>query len=222
VAVGKARVAIVIPESDRMRKFFLLALFIICGIAGETAASQLVAQKEKPSAAAESGANTPNEAFSKFRDAVVADNWQVALKVLTPESRELITSSILAQLSMGMFGDQGKKLANEAANRDETQKIIDAVNHAKPEDQEKIGRKLAALVKDQPVFIAKALKLFPKDKPADNWLIGLKETKLQDLKIDGDTAKGSMRWSQPVLKKSGDEPIGFQRTDGKWYIQFMH
>lgn len=198
----------------------IICIFIVCGLSPNFRSPQAAAE-DKKAGAADIGAASPEEAFARFREAVLAENWNSAFKVLTLDSKELLTSVMLFTLYTGELGEKGKAIAYEAADREAVQKLVAEIQQTKPEHQEPIGRKLAALVKDQPGLLSKGFKLIPRDKPEDNWLIDLKFVQLSVVKIDGDTASGHMMWAHPEARKAGVEPIAFKRIKGSWYVQMM-
>jgi hypothetical protein len=198
-----------------------LAMFIVpsCGLVCSLYAQNSPSQIEGPRVVRV--IESPEEAFARFRKAVIADYWNSAFQLLTPASQEMLTAAIFFALYTGELGGEGRKLAAEAAEASAVEKIVAEIQRAQPEHQEAMARKLSALVKDRPAMLAKALKLFESDRPQGNWLVDMENTRLTNLKIEGDAASGEMHWTSRPQKSTGREPIAFERRNGSWVVRLM-
>ena len=77
-----------------------------------------------------------------------------------------------------------------------------------------IMKKLAAPIKDKPAFIADMLDALEEMGSEESKGMSLGDATLKDVKIDGDTAKGTI-----VKKGDKEEPIHFQKIDGGWLVE---
>ncbi len=201
---------------------------------------------------------TPQEVFDAAKQAVAMDNWKKAFECLTPESRDLLTGTVVlvgAQMEKSALAEMGK--AKDDETKAFVRKIIKAMlepitkvytkhgltedvlkklegadinllapNKGKP-DWKKLKPalvKAAKQVKDQPAFLGewmqamkKLLKAFGQGGDAALFDVFPKDARLEDVKIEGDIAKGFI-----VGKKRGRErrePIEFKKDQRGWLIE---
>ena len=166
------------------------------------------------------GADSPGDAFHEFKAAVVGDDWKHAYQLLADDSQQILVGSLLAGSHAGLLGDEGKKLAAESADSDKVKKIVERLEKASHEEQERLVKTLAQSVGNPPLFISKALKVCEK-RQQENWLNSLENSTLQNLKVNGESAEATMKcvYPRPGVPGAGYEPIGFVKIRGKWLVQ---
>ncbi len=177
---------------------------------------------------------TPQDVFAAADKAAKKDDWKALYSCLTPDSRETITGGLVF---MGVMF-KGFAAAEKTDKAKESVKAIDAtfkkygltkdalakvkldkfdkIDLDVPPKQKAVSyRKYATTVKDadRAAFVADMLKVIEKeDKKMPKGKGALK-----DLKIEGDTARGTL-----VVKlddgTESSEPITFKKVGGGWLM----
>jgi hypothetical protein len=176
---------------------------------------------------------SPEDVLAAAMKAVDKEDWRGFCLCLTEDSRVVMVGG-MAQIGVFM-----KLSANFPGTKEEDKarfKAIDDVlkKHGlteehfsklskEPMPKDKAGmqaalRKIGAPVKDRAAFVAdmmKTMKSLSKDGQSD--FAAIKSAKLEELKVEGDTAKGVI--VTQVNEKDKREPIEFRKVSGSWLIE---
>lgn len=175
---------------------------------------------------------TPEDAFNAMKTAAEKEDYKTFCDCLTDESRDVIagTAVFLGAVTKAVFS------APTATNADkEKLRPIDDIvkKHGLNEDfLKKVDVKGILLTKDKGASLkamqklvepvkdrtALAVDLFGALKKLDGEQFDLtrefSKAELKDLKIDGDTARGTL------VKGKNNEPVDFRKIEGGWKIHF--
>jgi len=180
------------------------------------------------------GYDSPDAVFNAATDFAKKENWQGFADTLTTESQEAMAGGLaMAGLFMKAFAgfggaskDEKTKSAFEDMDKvlskhglsEEAMKKMGGEKKKDMSPQEAMA-KIAEPIKDKPQFIADMMGVLTKIDPEKQKVPLNEDAKLTDLKVDGDTAKGTV-----VTKKDGKEqkqPIAFKKTSSGWKIDIM-
>ncbi len=196
------------------------SLLLVCGCGSENKdASSEVGNEDTTS---EVSYDSPQAVFDAAKASVDKDDWSAFCMCLEPDSRDKL-AAIFAMMSSfdlafsGEKGDEGKKQADAIkavfAKHGITDKMLE-------DDPEPTGTAEDAMmdfikpIKDRKAFVADMGKVVGGELKGRFPIQG--ETKLSDVKEDGETASGTMTF------KVGDEDktdtIEFKKGDGGWSI----
>jgi hypothetical protein len=177
---------------------------------------------------------TPEEVFSAFMAAGAKEDWKTMCECLTDDSRDKMAVGLVLAATFGKAFATTPELKAKFKLVDDvlakhgiplSQKQGPASPPSKdPRNFEKAMMKVLELVKDRNAFIADMLVAFKQlsDDPQQKNPVGgdfdFKEVKLEDVKIQGDSATGVA-----VARRGGNEarqPLNFKKVGGGWKIEF--
>ncbi len=173
--------------------------------------------------------SSPQEVFNAASGAAAKEDWETFSNCLTEDSRNNVAGMLVISATfMKAFGEMDKtkgkerfKPVDDALKKhgvtDEMLKSKD-INPINPDAnaQRQMIAKLAEPIKDKAAFIGDMMRALKQVSDSKNSMTPL-EGELKDVKVDGDTAKGTY-----VSKKGGkekSEPIEFRKVDGGWKIE---
>jgi hypothetical protein len=176
--------------------------------------------------------SSPEATLATAKAAAADKDYRTFAACFTPEGQETMAAGFVMIGGMMQFmmtkdeenPEKGKASAAKIKTVLEDHGVVEGARpkitielNADEETQNKALRKLAEPVKDKPAFIADFIAVMQEvgDKP-DARIIESNAT-LKDVKIDGDTAKGTL--VQTREKKESTSPIVFQKIDGAWKIR---
>jgi hypothetical protein len=190
-----------------------------------------------PARAQEKGAKsfaTPQEAFDAAVAAVHKKNMKGALEVLTDESRDAMTGTVIFVGSMIIaFSEIDPKekekvkelkdiFAKHGVTEDALKKLKDSgpgPNFDPKTDSEAMKKAMGELghvvKKDRAGFVAEVFGFLAK-QPGSHEALLFDNAKLEDLKIDGNHAKGTIASKENGQTKR--EPIEFKKVGKGWKI----
>jgi hypothetical protein len=184
----------------------------------------------KPNAAKSTSYGSPKEVFDAASAAAAKEDWPTLVQCLTDESRDglagtLVMGGMLMKGFAALDKDKGKESAKQIEDvltkhglTEEHLKKMDQEPPAKgsdPKDDMKVLAKLIEPIKDKTAFIAEMMTVMK--KVADKDTLVSFGNELKDLKIDGDTARGTFLMKQGGKEKQ--EPIEFRKGSNGWKIQ---
>lgn len=181
------------------------------------------------------GFATPEEAFEAFKKTSADKDWEAQMKTMTPESQEMIVGITVSAAKMLAMMDPG---IAEVLKKHGIEPSAQNMPTGQPQDLEALSqgimgteeqrREYAAAVKDKPAFfgeikpkldaVAKGMQMPGMDisemqAEAER---AQAEAKLNDVVINGDSARGMM--STVFRGQPQSAPMGFKKIDGRWYI----
>jgi hypothetical protein len=178
---------------------------------------------------------TPEAVFEAAIKSAEQSDFKTLVDCLTRDSRDTVTGGVVfVSLMMKAFGEKFgkdedkaniKKLDELLAKHGLTEEYINSLPKPKleakqpdPDEQKKALKKLLAPVKDKSALLAELLALLPKKdkKDAPFGQFGSRPM-LENLKIDGDVAKGEIVGTKD--DKEVRKPIDFKKEDGSWRIE---
>ncbi len=199
---------------------FLSISSCLCSGWPEEASAQNVVQpadSKKGADKVESGAKSPEEAFTAYQKAIEKDDWKTAFQFQTEASRDYMVGGLLLACQFGVLEDAGKKLASESADEAKLKDLVSKIMKAPRKEQAKHAGEVAALVAKKPEFMSRATALFKAQKK-EAWIVGIGMAKLVGLKVKDDRATARMEIR--LETGAGSEPMGFRRIDGRWYVDY--
>jgi hypothetical protein len=174
------------------------------------------------------GGDTPEETFKTATAAFEKEDWKTFCDCMTPESKDTMA---VGMATVGMMIQGFAALGGDEADK-ETAKIKETLaKHGLTEDffkelekKEQPNDEAAAMkmmlepVKDRGQFVADMMGAMQAmgDKGPQAGPSMPKDAELKDVKIDGDSAKGSIEFERDGKQQS--EPIAFKKIDGKWLM----
>jgi hypothetical protein len=161
-----------------------------------------------------SGADTPEAAFAAFQKAAREGDNAGLLAVLTADSKDTVVGGMVVHLCLPVLlvKDIGGKVRPEIRTlldkyKLDVSKATKGTSFAVP----------AAMIKDKVGFMNDIMKLHQKMK-RKHWLRVLADTKLSDVRADGDKATGKV--SDSTGTRPGSVPVDFKKIKGKWFVHF--
>jgi hypothetical protein len=211
-----------------MTKFFRpwaapVAAMMIVALVAAPALSQKKAAPAAP--AAMGGGATPEATFKQAQAAAEKDDWKGLLGNMTVESQEMFAGSmamvgVMMQAFAGLGGEEGAAAAKDIKKALDkhglTDGVLEKLEGEAGMDPEKAIKALVKPVKDRGQFVADMMVAMKKMKGFKDKTPISKDATLMDLKTTGDTAKGTIEFTQEGEKKT--EPIAFKKVKGKWYM----
>ena len=178
------------------------------------------------------GGATPDATFEAMKKAAAKGDWAAMVAHTTPESQDVMIGglAIMTQFASALGGpDEAAKmkpvtelLTKHGVNMDT--KLDDAkptVPPPTPEEAEKKQREaikeMTANVKNKPACIGEVMAALEKsgNKKAADSTKEILDSKLSDVKIEGDVAKGKLTVTKDGKEKTED--VEFKKIKGKWY-----
>ncbi|MHC4914367.1 MAG: DUF4878 domain-containing protein [Planctomycetota bacterium] len=188
-----------------------------------TALVAVVALVVCPGCGSDGGGSTPEATFNAMKAAADAKDMRKFMKCLTPESQDMMVGGVVAvavmttEMAKAMGGKSDADMEALLKKHNVSGADVKAMN---PSSMEAGMKQLAAKVKDKPGFMADFAALAEKKgKKEGVAMTGGAEGTLKDVKITGDTAKGTV-----VTTKDGKETtdtIEFRKVDGRWLIHMV-
>lgn len=175
--------------------------------------------------------SSPQATFDTAKAAAGKEDWKGFCQCLTPESRDVMAGEmammgVMMQGFAGLGGEAGKKSAEKIGEvlkkhgLDEKSMEAVKVEPEESKDPKKAMDKMLTPVKDRDAFIGDmftALKSMDEGKGKEQKPLP-EDAQLKDVKIDGDTATGTI-----TAKKDGEDkslPVKFKKIEGKWKLDF--
>jgi hypothetical protein len=150
--------------------------------------------------------DTPEAAFTAFKEATEAEDWQTAVNCLTADSQTMMADGLILGVSFSTGGDEQKE-KDVAALLKKHGIDLDA---EPPAAKDGPGMpEISAGVTDKPALISDLMAWLKKNKDGGNF-IQLK--KIGKVTVDGDKATAM------VETENGQRPIAFVRVDGGWLL----
>jgi hypothetical protein len=181
--------------------FAALALMFLSGCGADEASEEI----GKPSDQA--GFETPEKAFEAIQKAGVANDFPGVVRCLSPESVDGMAEMITFPLAMIAAFDPEKE--------EEIKKLL--AKHGVDLEDESQKESPFKNLQDKQAYIADVMKWLDEnsdeDKKGASPLTPLVTGQLGEVKIDGDTAHGTL------AAKGKTEDVDFARVGGRWFVQ---
>jgi hypothetical protein len=178
--------------------------------------------------------STPDAAFKGMQTAAEKEDWKAFCETLTDDSRDMMAGSMaFGGMFMSKMGALGAKEEDKAKLKtiDEVLKkhgLTEEHFSKLPKDpmpKDKAGqqaamRKMVEPVKDKAAFVGdmmKSMKSLSKDGESNFSMI--KSAKLEELKVEGDTAKGVI--VTQIKGQDKREPVEFRKVSGSWRVELL-
>lgn len=176
------------------------------------AASQTPAESQASPAG--QGFETPEAAFTAFRDALQNDDWATAAGYMTDESQAAFAGVLIfgAGIAAAFDPEHAKDLEalmeKHGLSEESTSEPPPGVD---PSDPLGMMRALSAPIKDKAAFIGELTAWLDKNADSsDTPDFGAAE--LTDVTVEGETARGT------VTGGEGPDSIEFRRINGRWFV----
>ncbi len=171
----------------------------------------------------EVGYDSPQAAFDAAKASIDKDDWSAFCLCLEPDSRDKLAAMFAMMSAFDLAfadenSDEDKKRADAIkavfAKHGITDKMLqdDSAPAGNPEDA---MMDFIKPIKDRRAFVADMGKVTGGKLKEDFPIQG--ETKLSDVKEDGQTAKGTMTFK--ILDQDQTDTIHFKKVDGSWGIE---
>ena len=198
-----------IARKNRMATFCLLATFAVmfagCGSGG--------------------GYESPQVVFDAAQAAANKKDWKALCGCITPESRDKMAGGIafagaMLQQFAALGGEEGKKKAAKIKSVLEKHGLTETLKamNSSPVGPEEMTKKLLKLIKDRDAFLADMLTAMDDGNTSSNMPFAGKAT-LKDVKIDGDSATGTVVFKKDDGEKS--DTMAFKKVEGSWKMDMM-
>ena len=184
------------------------------------------------------GHDSPQAAFDAMKAAGDKKDWKGLCECMTPDSRDAMAGGMVVagtvMKAMGVFammggGEQAEKtkaaleridevLKKHGVDEDAMKKVQETMQGAEPKDPTNnlaVLKELAALIEDKPTFIGDMFTVLEEMNPGESPM-SFGNAALKDVKIDGDTATGTIAKTVKGTKKN--DPINFKKIDGGWLV----
>jgi len=178
------------------------------------------------------GGATPDATFEAMKKAAAKGDWTAMVSHTTPESQDMMIGGLtfMTQFASALGGPAeaakmkpvSEVLTKHGVNLD--MKLDDAKPTFPPpgpeeaeKKQKEVMKKMTANVKNKPACIGEVMAALEKsgDKKAADSAKEILDSKLSDVKIEGDVAKGKMTVTKDGKEKTED--VEFKKINGKWY-----
>ena len=177
------------------------------------------------------GGATPDATFEAMKKAAAKGDWTAMVAHTTPESQDVMIGglTLMTQFASALGGpDEAAKmkpvtelLTKHGVNVDIKDDAKPAFPPPSPEEAEKkqkeMMKKMTANVKNKPACIGEVMATLEKsgDKKIADSNKEILDSKLSDVKIEGDVAKGKLTVTKDGKEKTED--VEFKKINGKWY-----
>jgi len=200
---------------------------------GDTAASSSSADSELLASVDRS---TPEAVFEAHKQAMIDKDWKMSIALVTPETQEMMVGMI-ASVAVNL-APKDKEIADVLKKHGIDQSMWESQSQGFTpgnfkEMMQKARQRMQRyreVIKDKPAFYVEAMGHIDKAgrelmKKSGGGSGGdfqgelaksQAETKLIDVVITGNTAKGKQSFS--FRGKTTDVPVAFKRIDGEWYV----
>jgi hypothetical protein len=170
------------------------------------------------------GGATPDETFKNAQAAAEKNDYKTFMSTMTPESQDTYAGMVafggaMVQAFAGLGGPEGAEDAKKVKEvLDKHGLTEESLKKADPTAADPIAgmKSLVEPVKDKPAFVADMMAVMKSTKDFKDRSPLQKGATLKDVKIDGDSAKGTIETDVEGKKESS--PIDFKKVDGKWLI----
>ncbi|MEX2186434.1 MAG: hypothetical protein WD875_06560 [Pirellulales bacterium] len=171
------------------------------------------------------GGATPEETFKMAAAAVEKSDWKRFSLSMTAESQEMMAGSMaMGGMMMQAFAELGdqdaaaaKKMKQTLQKHGLTDEFFKKLDEGgQPKNEQEAMKLVLKPVKNRPQFIAdmmaamKSMKGFEDESPFN------KNSALKDVKIDGDSSKGTIEYERDGEKKT--DPVAFKKVGDKWLM----
>ncbi len=189
----------------------------MAGCGGDDAADSQSSEKPADELA------TPQAAFDAYIAAQLAGDFKKEFSLLTPSSRKLIlTDTIATALARSARDRELAALLKKHGidrNRLDLGETVSGSDIAVDPERMKM---LMAAIDDQPTFYAAVTEAMHRAETRSTGDAEESPTtpkaELINVKIDGDTAEGTPRFTVEGKQMDADQPAKFQKIDGRWYV----
>ena len=201
----------------RIKRFSAL----LAGIALLVISPSLFA-KDEPTATKTVAGVTPEATFEGMKQAASKKDWPGFVSGMTSDTQNMMIGGFTMMAMPGIPGGEKLQGLPELLTKHGAKPLTLNDLIATQGDQKKmmdLMSKAGADVKDKPACIGEVMVVMEKSLGDDN-KIGknfddIASTTLADVKIDVDTASGTIKSKKADQK---DEKITFKKVDGKWYM----
>ncbi len=172
------------------------------------------------------GGATPQETFDAAVAATKKEDWKGLCGLMTKDSQDMMAGGVAmggmmmqAVFELGGEDEQAaaKKVMAALQKHGLTEKFMKELEDDESiESPEEGMKKIVTPIKNRPQFIADMMAAFKGAKGFDVDDNPLAGGTLKNLKIDGDSAKGTIEFERDGEKKS--EPVAFKKVGGKWLM----
>lgn len=172
--------------------------------------------------------STPEETFKNAKSAMEKDDWKGFISVMTEESQDVLAAGMVisagfvaavAEDSGDAKGAEDAKTIQSALDKHGLTKEFlekEDAGDAPPASPEEGMKKLIEPVKDRAQFFVDVMDAFKSLGKAQDESPMPPGATLANLKVDGDSANGTIEFERDGKKRS--EPIVFKKVGGKWLI----
>lgn len=156
--------------------------------------------------------DSPQAAFDGLKEAVRSKDPQAISAALTDGAENTMAGTLVFMAGFAALDEE---------KRPEIETLLQKHGIDTSEDAEKTDltegfHALAEPIKDKPAFIAEILAWIDENKEDDSAAPSLINGTLQNLKVEGDTATGTLVTSKRGAERK--EPIEFRKVDGGWLV----
>jgi hypothetical protein len=166
-------------------------------------------------------AATPEAAFENFKASAAKKDYKSLFNTITPDSQDVLLGGAALNIQVRATVDpkyaEGAKLLEKHGV-----KMLEQTNPTANRGPMAIIKEAVAGVKDKAACFIElqqwAEKTFPEAKANAGKMADVADSKLVDVKVDGDTATGSLKVIQDG--KETPQTIKFKKTGDAWYVDF--
>ncbi len=166
---------------------------------------------------------SPQATFQTCQSASARKDWKAALDCLTPQTRDNVVGGLLVAVASASVMNEDAAAVLEKHGIDRNQLMGDFLagafaNLGKPGDALGEGvRRCVDKIVDKPAFAGDASQWIEQhSQQAVDPFGKAREAELSDVRIEGDTASGTV--SVPVV--GNERSLRFKKIDGRWLIDF--
>jgi hypothetical protein len=159
--------------------------------------------------------SSPEATFKTFTSAMEKRDFKTALSTMTPESQDTMVAGITSATMVVTMENPDKKVEVEKIDAKHGVQKID-FSKKSLEELKTAADSTYANVKDKGAYLSEIMQWLEKNQPAGmpNPSKAVTDIKLTDVKIEGDTAKGTVKRTSSEMS----QPIEFKKVNGVWLI----
>jgi hypothetical protein len=164
------------------------------------------------SSSTSSSSKSPEQVFDQMVEAAKKEDGKALMATLTKDSQKVITGTMVLKM---MDIKEGEPVLKKYAINVDVVGEKQADGNADAAGKIKSLRDIADLVKDAPGFVHDTIPVMKKVDPKSSPATGMNEAKIKDIKVEGDTAKGTAEVEGQTVE------LPFVKEDGTWKIDLV-
>lgn len=165
------------------------------------------------------GGDSPEDVFAKIKSSFESGDYDVTFRCMAPDGRDGMLFGMMIVLGFSTMGDEDATteveniLKKHGAKVDEDEDEEEGIDLGDEAKMKEAVAKIFKDVKNKPALFKDLMKALEKHSDESESPVP-KDAELKDVKIEGDTATGT------ISSEDGEEEAEFVKQNGRWYAKF--